>query len=188
MLVQHGAFRQAGPVSREADVAELVGTIVATYELSFGRGFDTFEGVITLALLRARRDPCTDEAKPIPPDRLGVGRILPPARAPAPPKWGTLRWLRVMPSAPLASTPCDPVILAESPTFLRLLPPRRSTTDVMGGEWEGLRRLSAAGSDGKPLCVLGGLCAAGTPSTQRAPPSPAELGLTARFLLRALAT
>ena len=41
------------------------GTVVATYELSFGRGFDTVEGVITLLPFAPGVNPFDDDAEPI---------------------------------------------------------------------------------------------------------------------------
>lgn len=69
---QHGTWQQNGAQALIATVIDFglgadttVGTTVATYELSFGRGFDTVEGVITLLNFAPGVNPFADDAKPI---------------------------------------------------------------------------------------------------------------------------
>jgi hypothetical protein len=69
---QHGTWQQNGAQALIATVIDFglgadttVGTTVATYELSFGRGFDTFEGVITLLPFAPGVNPFADDAEPI---------------------------------------------------------------------------------------------------------------------------
>jgi hypothetical protein len=69
---QHGTWKQNGARALIATVIDFGlgtdtagGTVVATYELSFGRGFDTVEGVITLLNFAPGVNPFADDAKPI---------------------------------------------------------------------------------------------------------------------------
>jgi hypothetical protein len=69
---QHGTWKQNGTRALIATVIDFGlgadttgGTIVATYELSFGRGFDTVEGVITLLRFVPGVNPFDDDAEPI---------------------------------------------------------------------------------------------------------------------------
>jgi hypothetical protein len=69
---QQGTWKQNGARALIATVINFGlgtdttgGTVVATYELSFGRGFDTVEGVITLLNFAPGVNPFDDDAKPI---------------------------------------------------------------------------------------------------------------------------
>jgi hypothetical protein len=69
---QHGSWQQKGAQDLVATVIDFgvgaeikVGTTVATYELSFGRDFDTIAGVITLLFFAPGVNPFADGAKPI---------------------------------------------------------------------------------------------------------------------------
>ena len=69
---QHGSWQQNGAQALIATVIDFgvgadttVGTTVATYELSFGRNFDTAEGVFTLLFFAPGVNPFTDDAEPI---------------------------------------------------------------------------------------------------------------------------
>jgi hypothetical protein len=69
---QQGTWKQNGAQTLIATVIDFVlgtdttgGTVVATYELSFGRGFDTVEGVITLLNFAPGVNPFADDAEPI---------------------------------------------------------------------------------------------------------------------------
>jgi hypothetical protein len=69
---QHGSWQQNGPHALVATVIDFGlgpdttgGTTVATYELSFGWSFDTFEGVITLLFFAPGVNPFTEDAEPI---------------------------------------------------------------------------------------------------------------------------
>jgi hypothetical protein len=69
---QHGTWQQNGAKDLIATVIDFglgadttVGTTVATYELSFGRGFHTSEGVITLLPFAPGVNPFADDADPI---------------------------------------------------------------------------------------------------------------------------
>jgi hypothetical protein len=69
---QHGTWKQNGAQALIATVIDFGlgadttgGTIVATYELSFGRGFHTVEGVITLLPFAPGVNPFEDDAEPI---------------------------------------------------------------------------------------------------------------------------
>ena len=69
---QHGSWQQNGPHALVATVIDFGlgpdttgGTTVATYELSFGWNFDTFEGVITLLFFAPGVNPFTEDAEPI---------------------------------------------------------------------------------------------------------------------------
>jgi hypothetical protein len=69
---QHGSWQQNRPHALVATVIDFGlgpdttgGTTVATYELSFGRGFDTVEGVITLLFFAPGVNPFIEDAEPI---------------------------------------------------------------------------------------------------------------------------
>jgi hypothetical protein len=69
---QHGSWQQNGAQALIATVIDFgvgadttVGSTVATYELSFGRNFDTVEGVFTLLFFAPGVNPFADDAKPI---------------------------------------------------------------------------------------------------------------------------
>ena len=69
---QHGTWQQNGAKALIATVIDFgldadttVRVTVATYELSFGRRFDTFEGVITLLPFAPGVNPFADLAEPI---------------------------------------------------------------------------------------------------------------------------
>jgi hypothetical protein len=69
---QQGTWQQSGAKALIATVIDFNlgtdttgGTVVATYELSFGRGFDTVEGVITLLNFAPGVNPFADDAEPI---------------------------------------------------------------------------------------------------------------------------
>jgi hypothetical protein len=69
---QQGTWKQNGAKDLIATVIDFSlgtdttgGTVVATYELSFGRGFDTVEGVITLLAFAPGVNPFDDDAEPI---------------------------------------------------------------------------------------------------------------------------